>query len=55
VLVAADKQGKDERKFYRELLRVANRRFDDHLKKLKSEARPPKGGPVGGGSRRKQR
>ncbi|MFT3817295.1 MAG: type II toxin-antitoxin system RelE/ParE family toxin [Rubrivivax sp.] len=42
VLVAADKQGKDEKKFYRDLLRVANRRFDDHLKKLEAGSRPPR-------------
>lgn len=34
VLVAADKQGVDEKSFYRKLLRTANKRFDDHLAKL---------------------
>lgn len=39
VLVAADKQGKDEQKFYRNLLRVANERFDGHLAMLTQAAR----------------
>ncbi len=36
VLVAADKQGKDEDKFYKTLLKKANQRFDKHLKALKN-------------------
>jgi len=36
ILVAADKQGIDERKFYKDLLKKANKRFDDHLQKLKA-------------------
>lgn len=35
VLVAADKQGVDEDKFYKDLLKKANDRFDKHLKALK--------------------
>ena len=33
VLVAADKQGKDQLKFYKKLLSIANKRFDSHLEK----------------------
>jgi hypothetical protein len=33
VLVAADKQGKDQHKFYTRLLNTANKRFDAHLQK----------------------
>jgi hypothetical protein len=36
ILVAADKQGTDEKKFYQKLLKIANVRFDQHLKKLKA-------------------
>ncbi|NIA00027.1 type II toxin-antitoxin system RelE/ParE family toxin [Massilia sp. CCM 8734] len=41
ILVAADKQGIDEKKFYRDLLRKANARFDGHLKNLKATTAPP--------------
>lgn len=34
VLVAADKQGTDEKKFYRDLLRKANTRYEQHLHTL---------------------
>jgi hypothetical protein len=34
VLVAAAKQGKNQQKFYKALLAIANRRFDSHLKQL---------------------
>ena len=34
VLVAADKQGIDEGKFYKDLLKIANERFDEHLRSL---------------------
>jgi len=34
ILVAADKQGIDEKKFYRDLLKKANARFDQHLQAL---------------------
>jgi hypothetical protein len=37
VLVAADKQGTDEKKFYRDLLKKANDRFDRHLRTLKAK------------------
>ena len=33
VLVAADKQGKDQQKFYKKLLNTAIKRFDAHLQK----------------------
>jgi len=36
VLVAAAKQGVDEKKFYRDLLKKANERYDRHLKNLQS-------------------
>lgn len=34
ILVAADKQGTDEKKFYKNLLKKANERFERHLKNL---------------------
>jgi hypothetical protein len=35
--VAGDKSGGSQDKFYRELIRTADRRFDEHLKNLKKE------------------
>ncbi|USX28898.1 hypothetical protein NHH73_11715 [Oxalobacteraceae bacterium OTU3CINTB1] len=35
ILVAADKQGVDENKFYKDLLRKANKRYDQHLERLR--------------------
>lgn len=47
ILVAADKQGVDEDKFYKDLLKKANKRFDTHLEDLKvaetAKAKNPKG------------
>src|SRR5262245_23590717 len=40
LLVGGSKSGVPEKRFYRELVRVADKRFDDHLKELK----PKKGG-----------
>lgn len=40
LLVGGSKSGVPEKRFYRELVRVADKRFDDHLKGLK----PQKGG-----------
>jgi hypothetical protein len=37
LLVAGDKSGGSQEKFYRELIRTADRRFDEHLKNLKKE------------------
>lgn len=34
ILIAADKQGIEEKKFYKDLLKKANGRFDKHLKTL---------------------
>jgi hypothetical protein len=31
VLVAGDKAGRDQRRFYRNLISIADRRFDEHL------------------------
>ena len=45
ILIAADKQGVDEAKFYRDLLKKANKRFDQHLALLASQ------GPAGSGKR----
>lgn len=39
VLVAGDKQGVDERSFYKGLLDKANKRFDKHLKALTKATR----------------
>jgi hypothetical protein len=41
ILVAADKQGVDEVKFYKDLLKKANKRFDKHLENMKA-AEPAK-------------
>jgi hypothetical protein len=37
LLVAGDKSGTDEKRFYRELIRKADIRFDDHLSRIKKE------------------
>lgn len=37
VLVAADKAGVAQRRFYKTLIAMADSRFDDHLKRLKGE------------------
>ena len=37
LLVAGDKSGGSEKRFYRELIRKADERFDAHLVRLKSE------------------
>lgn len=37
LLVAGDKSGSSEKRFYRELIRRANDRFDAHLSRLKKE------------------
>jgi hypothetical protein len=34
VLVAGDKQGKNQKLFYKRLIKIADRRFDAHLKRL---------------------
>ena len=35
LLVAGDKKGKSQKRFYKELLRIANSRFEQHLTNLK--------------------
>ena len=37
LLIAGDKSGGSERRFYRELLRKADNRFDAHLARLEKE------------------
>jgi hypothetical protein len=37
LLVAGDKSGGSERRFYRELVRKADERFDEHLKSIKGQ------------------
>lgn len=37
LLVAGDKSGGSERRFYRQLIRKADERFDDHLARLKEQ------------------
>ena len=37
LLVAGDKSGGSQDKFYRQLIRTADKRFDEHLKNLKKE------------------
>jgi hypothetical protein len=39
LLVAGDKSGRSERRFYRELIRKADDRFDAHLARLKREGK----------------
>lgn len=39
LLVAGDKSGGSERRFYRELVRKADERFDAHLARLKTKAK----------------
>jgi hypothetical protein len=39
LLVAGDKSGSNERRFYRQLIQKADERFDDHLARLQ-EGRP---------------
>jgi len=35
ILVAADKSGGSEKKFYKRLIKIADERFDQHLEALK--------------------
>ena len=37
LLVAGDKSGVSEKRFYRQLMEKADRRFDDHLSRIKKE------------------
>jgi hypothetical protein len=37
LLVGGNKSGTPEKRFYRELIRIADKRFDEHLKKLKQK------------------
>jgi len=37
LLVAGDKGGKDQKRFYKQLIQKADSRFDQHLKTLKKE------------------
>lgn len=39
LLVAGDKSGGSEKRFYRELIRKADERFDAHLDRLKKEGK----------------
>ena len=39
LLVAGDKSGGSEKRFYRQLIRKADDRFDEHLSRLKRERR----------------
>jgi len=39
LLVAADKSGGSQKRFYRELIRKADERFDAHLERVKKERR----------------
>ena len=36
VLVAGDKQGKNQKLFYKRLIKIADRRFDSHLRQAKA-------------------
>lgn len=40
LLVAGDKSGVNERRFYRQLIKKADERFDAHLNRLKDERKP---------------
>ena len=37
LLVTGDKSGASEKRFYREIIRKADRRFDGHLARLRKE------------------
>jgi hypothetical protein len=39
LLVAGDKSGASEKRFYRELIKKADKRYDDHLARLKKKER----------------
>jgi hypothetical protein len=39
ILVAGDKSGGSEKRFYRSLIRVADNRYDQHLEELESRAK----------------
>jgi hypothetical protein len=39
LLVAGDKSGGSERRFYRQLIAKADERFDEHLSRLKKDMR----------------
>jgi hypothetical protein len=39
LLVCGDKSGSSEKRFYRQLIRKANDRFDDHLSRLRKKRR----------------
>ena len=39
LLVAGDKSGQSERRFYQRLIKTADRRFDAHLARLRAERR----------------
>ena len=42
VLVAGDKGGADQKRFYKQLIATADRRFASHLKKLNEKGEKPK-------------
>ena len=52
VLVAGDKQGEDEARFYKALLKKANKRYDKHLASLNDQAAKGPGAKVKGPNRR---
>ena len=37
LLIAGDKSGGSEQRFYKQLIKKADERFDDHLERLKEE------------------
>ena len=39
LLAAADKQGQNETLFYRRLLKIADKRFDSHLRQVKAASK----------------
>jgi len=39
LFVAGDKSGSSEKRFYKQLIKKADRRFDEHLKRLKGKGR----------------
>jgi len=44
LLVCGNKSGGSEKRFYRELIRNADKRFDDHLARIKKEMRKDRHG-----------
>lgn len=47
-MVAGDKSGGSEKRFYRQLIKIADERFDSHLAELKAKKKTRKKGKDNG-------